>query len=101
MEQYITAKKVAVILRVSERLVRGTVPRERIVNAKQHGRGRMIPVDAVRPENSYEPETESPPRLKRILYQLVRNNHYSIYEFLQIDLAYSSCRMTNNRLTRY
>jgi hypothetical protein len=61
----------------------------------------MIPVDTVRPENSYEPETESPPRLKRILYQLVRNNHYGIYEFLQIDLAYSSCRMTNNRLTRY
>ena len=29
-----------------------------------------------------------------------KNNHFGIYEYIQVNLAYSSCRMASNRLTR-
>ena len=101
MEKYITVREAAALWNVSERLVRRYCTQGRIANARQEGRGWLIPVHATKPETGYEPEIQYPPRLKRILYQLARNNHYGIYEFLQIDLAYSSCRMASNRLTRY
>lgn len=101
MENYITVREAAALWNVSERLVRRYCTQGRIANARQEGRGWLIPVHATKPETGYEPEIQYPPRLKRILYQLARNNHYGIYEFLQIDLAYSSCRMASNRLTRY
>lgn len=34
------------------------------------------------------------------MYQMGKNYHYGIYEYLQVNLAYSSCRMASNRLTR-
>lgn len=37
---------------------------------------------------------------KRIVYQRSKNNHYGIYEYIQVNLAYSSNRMASNRLTR-
>lgn len=39
-------------------------------------------------------------RVKKILYQRERNNHFGIYEYIQVNLAYSSSRMASNRLTR-
>jgi Fic family protein len=36
----------------------------------------------------------------QIKYQRKKNNHFGIYEYLQVNLAYSSSRMASNRLTR-
>ena len=41
-----------------------------------------------------------PPLLKKVQFQLERNNHYGIYEYIQVNLAYSSSRMPSNRLAR-
>lgn len=60
----------------------------------------IIPEDAVNPC----PTNVAPPVLKgpakQIAYQKSKNNHYGLYEFLQVNLAYSSSRMASNRLTR-
>ena len=47
-----------------------------------------------------EPEIILPPLVKKIQYQKKKNNHYGIYEYIQVNLAYSSNRMASNRLTR-
>lgn len=36
----------------------------------------------------------------KVAYQKSKNNHFGIYEYLQVNLAYSSSRMASNRLTR-
>jgi len=43
---------------------------------------------------------EVPKLVKQLQYQYARNNHFGIYEYIQVNLAYSSCRMASNRLTR-
>ena len=51
-----------------------------------------------------EKKAESAPNLtafaKRVVYQRSKNNHYGIYEYIQVNLTYSSNRMASNRLTR-
>lgn len=37
---------------------------------------------------------------KKVVYQRTKNNHYGIYEYIQVNLTYSSNRMASNRLTR-
>lgn len=61
--------------------------------------GTQKPGPLTRKERDQDPE-KTPSLLKRILYQKVRNNHYGIYEYLQVNLAYSSSRMASNRMTR-
>ena len=43
---------------------------------------------------------ELTPLAKKIVYQRNKNNHFAIYEYNQVNLAYSSNRMSSNRLTR-
>ena len=43
---------------------------------------------------------EPSPLVKQIMYQQSKNNHFGIYEYIQVNLAYSSNRMASNRLTR-
>ena len=45
-------------------------------------------------------EPELPKFAKRVVYQRSKNNHFGIYEYIQVNLAYSSNRMASNRLTR-
>ena len=100
---YCTIKEMAERWGVSEQLVRRYCRQGRIENLKQVDGIWFIPEKTRRPQSNATIELEEnlPARMKRILYQLARNNHYGIYEFLQINLAYSSCRMASNRLTRY
>lgn len=60
----------------------------------------IIPEDAPNPAapNVTPPIPKGP--AKQIVYQKSKNNHYGLYEFLQVNLAYSSSRMASNRLTR-
>ena len=59
----------------------------------------MIPEGALKPGVLAAREPVITPLVKRILYERERNNHYGIYEYIQVNLAYSSSRMASNRLT--
>lgn len=104
MDNYISVKKAAEMWGISERMVRRYCTQGRIENAQQGERGWLIPEDAQKPKmmvvEKPEPEIWLPPLIRRIRYQQARNNHFGIYEYIQIELAYHSGRMASNRLAR-
>jgi hypothetical protein len=93
---------------VSERFVRKLCKEGRIENVVWDEKTWLIPSGIEKPERKkYERKTEENalnPDLseyaKRIVRQRIKNNHYGIYEYIQLDLTYSSNRMASNRLTR-
>ena len=90
---------------VSERLVRRLCVEGRIPEAVLEEGSWMIPSNAQKPERKKIEKREKPkPSLtafaKRVVYQRNKNNHYGIYEYIQVNLTYSSNRMASNRLTR-
>ena len=90
---------------VSERLVRRLCVEGRIPEAVIEEGSWMIPSNAQKPERKKIEKREKPkPSLtafaKRVAYQRSKNNHYGIYEYIQVNLTYSSNRMASNRLTR-
>lgn len=86
---------------VSKTLVRRYCQQGRIIKAKQKDGVWMIPENAAKPTplNAPEPK-ETSSLVNQITYQCSKNNHYGLYEYIQINLAYSSSRMASNRLTR-
>ena len=98
--KYCSVKETAVRWGVSGQLVRRYCKDGRIPGATQQETGWMIPEDAQKPGAPAAPvETPKSPLVKRITYQRERNNHFDVYEYIQINLAYSSSRMASNRLT--
>ena len=93
---------------VSERFVRKLCKEGRIENVVWDENTWLIPSGIEKPERKkYERKTEENalnPDLseyaKRIVRQRIKNNHYGIYEYIQLNLTYSSNRMASNRLTR-
>lgn len=68
----------------------------------QENGGWRIPVGTPRP-GTQKPEvveTKQSSLVTQIKYQCKKNNHFGIYEYIQVNLAYSSSRMASNRLTR-
>lgn len=99
---YITGKDIALKWGVSERMVRKYCTQNRIPNAYCERGTWHIPEDTPKPkrEGKQTPEAPLPPLAKKIQYQRKKNNHFGIYEYIQVNLAYSSNRMASNRLTR-
>ncbi len=100
-----TVKETAERWQVSERLVRRLCTEGRIPDAVSNDSGWLIPNTASKPKRkSIEKRSKPEPILtafaKRVVYQCGKNNHYGIYEYIQVNLAYSSNRMASNRLTR-
>ena len=60
----------------------------------------MIPEGTKKPKREVPQEPELSKFAKKVVYQRSKNNHFGIYEYIQINLAYSSNRMASNRLTR-
>lgn len=93
---------------VSERFVRKLCKEGRIENVVWDENTWLILSGIEKPERKkYERKTEEKalnPDLseyaKRIVRQRIKNNHYGIYEYIQLNLTYSSNRMASNRLTR-
>ena len=100
MMNYFTPNETAIRWKISGQMVRRYCKEGRIPGAIPGEDGWLIPENAMKPGSFYERDTDSSPLVKRILYQKVRNNHFGIYEYLQVNAAYSSCRMSSNRLTR-
>ena len=99
---YITSKDIALKWAISERMVRKYCTQKRIQNAYCERGTWYIPEDTPKPkrEGKKAPETPLSPLAKKIQYQRKKNNHFGIYEYIQVNLAYSSNRMASNRLTR-
>ena len=95
-----TAREMADSWDVAIQLVRRYCKDGKVPNAVLTEQGWMIPEGTLKPGTEVKRETPTTPLVKKILYQRERNNHFGIYEYIQVDLAYSSSRMASNRLTR-
>lgn len=98
--KYITVKDAADMWKMSERMVRKYCEQDRVDGAIHAGNVWVIPAKAKRPSEMKDSETPLTAFAKRVVYQRSKNNHYGIYEYIQVNLAYSSNRMASNRLTR-
>ena len=97
---FYTAKQIAEKWDLSVQLVRRYCKEGRIKSAIQYEGGWLIPEGTTKPRVDDFEEQEVPKLVKQLQYQYARNNHFGIYEYIQVNLAYSSCRMASNRLTR-
>lgn len=104
--EYISIKETAEKWKVSERHVRRYCTEGKVKGAVMKDKTWLIPKDASKP--SAKSQTNIPIRkevpltslAKRIQYEHKKNNHFGIYEYIQVNLTYSSNRMASNRLTR-
>ena len=100
--QYLSAKEIAEKWGVSPILVRRLCRQGRVPEAVQKKDGWSIPEDAVREERTvleYTEEPELPELAKKLQYQKKKRNFHGLYDFVVIDLTYSSSRMASCRLT--
>ena len=103
--EYITVKQAALKWKVTERMVRAYCIEGRIKDAVQEDKTWLIPAETKKPKgkqrrNTAHKEIVLSSMAKRIKYEREKNNHYGIYEYVQVNLTYSSNRMASNRLTR-
>ena len=101
--EYYSARETAKLWGVSRQMIQKYLKNGQIPGATLEAGAWKIPFDAVKPGTSPTEEEESSqasPLLKKLLYQQHRNNHYGIYEYLLVNMTYSSSRMASNRLTR-
>ncbi len=96
----ISAQDTAILWGISVQMVRRYCREGKIPGAEETPFGWMIPEGALKPGAELIRECPQTPLVKKILYQYERNQHFGIYEYIQVNLAYSSCRMASNRLTR-
>ena len=98
--KYLSVKEAAEIWNISERMVRKYCEQDRIEGLIQAGNIWVIPASAKRPTEIKVEEKPLTAFAKRVVYPWSKNNHYGIYEYIQVNLTYSSNRMASNRLTR-
>ena len=97
--KYMSVKQVAEHWRMTDRSVRRYCDMGMIEGAALVDNFWIIPEDAQKPTIDVDPPDLHGPA-KQVLAQRAKNNHYGIYEYLQVNMAYSSSRMASNRLTR-
>lgn len=95
-----SANETAAIWGITVSLVRRYCREGKVINAVQTEQGWMIPEGTPKPGTDMIRETPQTKLVKKLLYQRERNQHFGLYEYIQVNLAYSSCRMASNRLTR-
>ena len=97
--EYITTKEASEQWNVTERTIRRYCEQGKIEGAIHAGSLWVIPMDATCPSN-VDRSSVLKPLANKVAYQRSKNNHFGIYEYLQVNLAYSSSRIASNRLTR-
>ena len=98
--KFLTTRETAVKWGVSRQMVLKYATGGHIPGAILKDGRWMIPENTEKPGAQVREEVEVTPFLKKIRYQQERNNHFGIYEYLQLNTAYSSNRMASNRLKR-
>lgn len=101
----LTTKEICETWNISERMVRRFCVDGRIPEAKLENGTWFIPSGTPKPKRKPKEIAKNPKEnltafAKRVVYQRNKNNHYGIYEYIQVYLTYSSNRMASNRLTR-
>ena len=97
---YMTVKEASEKWKLSERMIRRYCDQGRIEDVIHVGGFWIIPADAPQPNETKPEVIELTALAKKIIYQRNKNNHFGIYEYIQVNLTYSSNRMASNRLTR-
>ena len=100
--EYLSTKETAKRWGVNTSLVRRHCSQGRVPGAIQRDGTWLIPEGTKRPPKVERPEevTELPPLAKKLIRQKKKKNFHGLYDYVQTDLTYSSCRMASNRLTR-
>ena len=101
--QYLSTREMAEKWGVSMTLIKRLCNQGRIVGAVYKDGVWRIPEDAVRAERTvleYTEEAELPELAKKLQNQKKKRNFHGLYDFVVIDLTYSSSRMASCRLTR-
>ena len=100
--QYMSVKEAAAQWDVTIQMVRRYCQKGMVPQVVQENGGWRIPVGTPRPGTQKQEvvEAKQSSLVNQIKYQCKKNNHFGIYEYIQVNLAYSSSRMASNRLTR-
>ena len=101
--EYLSARETSEKWGVSMTLIRRYCTQDRIPGAVYRDGVWHIPEDAIRPTRTvleYTSETELPELPKKLQNQKKKRNFHGLYDFVVIDLTYSSSRMASVRLTR-
>ena len=106
---YLSVLEMSKLWEITPQQIRTLCREGRVSGAIQTKDGWMIPKDEQKPGRKVRkkaargpnvPKNTLTPLAKRIVYQKSKNNHYGFYEYIQVNLTYSSNRMASNRLTR-
>ena len=100
---YLNVKEIAEKWGVNVSLVRKYCAEGRIPNAVLRNGVWCIPEDAIRPvrtQKAYAYDEVLPELPKKLKNQKKKRNFHGLYDFVVIDLTYSSSRMASCRLTR-
>lgn len=101
--KYISVNDAAAAWGVKEYQVRKYCRAGRIPGAVNEGKAWKIPETAKKPDRKETEEQESialPPLAKTLVRQMKKKNFHGLYDYVQVNLAYSSGRMASVRLTR-
>lgn len=99
---YISVKEVSEKWGVSQALVRRYCGQNRIPKAKYQNGSWLIPEKAEKPEKlGLAPNMpELSPLAVKLVRQKKKKNFHGLYDYVQVNLTYSSSRMASSRLTR-
>lgn len=101
--KYISVNEAADAWKVQKHQVRRFCREGRIPGAKCENKIWFIPEKAVMPTRKEAAEQQAPalyPLAKTLVRQMKKKNFHGLYDYVQVNLAYSSGRMASVRLTR-
>lgn len=101
--KYLSVKQTAQKWGISPAMVRRYCIQGRIPKAVLEETGWKIPEKAKKPAGENQTaviEGNTHPLAKKLLRQKTKKSFHGLYDYVQINLTYSSCRMASNRLTR-
>lgn len=99
---FISVKEAAERWEISQTLVRRYCGQNRIPHALYVNGVWLIPERAKKPVRlNPDPKTQNlPPLARKLIRQKTKKSYHGLYDYVQVNLAYSSSRMASNRLTR-
>ena len=101
--EYMTVKEAAEKWNTSVQVVRRFCRQERIAGVVQQEGAWLIPKYAKKPGRTEPMDAGAavlPALTQKLLRQKKKKSFHGLYDYVQINLTYSSCRMASNRLTR-
>ena len=101
--KYLSVKEVSELWEISGTMIRKYCTQGRIAGARQGELGWEIPANTKKPKAKATSTSryENLPKLARnLVKQKTKKSFHGLYDYVQINSAYSSSRMASNRLTR-